>query len=225
MGIVSTFTQSDGVQRSAPVAGLGEQKRKLMLERKLSRQRKGSARRAKTRLALARIGARRADRLMDWREKVTTQLVIDNDLIAVENLKVLNMMRSAKGSLDAPGRSVSAKRGLNRAIAQQGWGTFLRRLEEKAVASGVVLVRVPARNTSLRCHGCGHTEKMNRKSQAIFECQTCGMTDFADLNAARNILAAGLAVSGRGGDVGPVAPSAIPGSPVESSTASAVGAA
>ncbi len=53
--------------------------------------------------------------------------------------------------------------------------------------------------TSLRCSGCGHTQKENRKSQAVFSRQSCGYTDNADVNAAKNILAAGLAVTGRGG--------------------------
>lgn len=129
------------------------------------------------------------------------------------------MMASARGTLDQPGKNVRAKSGLNRAIARQGWSAFALRLEQKAEASGAAVVRVPAQNTSLRCIACDHIAKGNRKNQAAFHCQSCGHQDHADVNAAKNILAAGLAVSGRGGIVRPIAASAAAGKPDEASTA------
>lgn len=220
LGVAVSVATSDGVLLSAPQPGDPELKRRLRLERKFARQSKGSNRRARTKLALAKLAARQADRLSDWREKITTQLVIENDLIAIEDLKVKNMMGSAKGSIEEPGKNVRAKSGLNREIARQGWSTFALRLEQKA-AAGVELVRVRARNTSRCCNNCSHTEEGNRKNQA-FVCKSCGHEDHADVNAAKNILADGLLATGheatgRGGIVRPNGPVVPSGGPSEAS--------
>src|ERR1022692_4265612 len=111
------------------------------------------------------------------------------------------MVRSAKGTKESPGSRVRQKAGLNRSIYNQGWATFRQRLTDKAQAATVpveIIVVNPA-FTSLRCSGCGHTTKENRKNQAVFDCQICGYTANADVNAAINILAAGQAVTGRRG--------------------------
>jgi putative transposase len=86
------------------------------------------------------------------------------------------------------------KAGLNRAILDQGWAEFRRQLEYKTAARGGAVVSVPAAYTSQRCRVCGHVSADNRPTQACFACVACGHTDNADLNAAKNILAAGLAV-------------------------------
>jgi len=134
-----------------------------------------------------------SDRRRDWREQLTTALVQAYDLIAVEALQVQAMMRRGHG------RGRSAKAGLNRAIGEQGWSAFRRRLQEKASMCGVEVVEVDPAYTSQRCQQCGYTARDNRQSQAVFQCGSCGHTAHADQNAAQNILAAGLAVSGRGG--------------------------
>ena len=111
------------------------------------------------------------------------------------------MTKSAKGTKDKPGKNVKAKSGLNRSILEQGWGMFRQRLTDKAINATVpvTIVAINPAYTSLRCSECGHTEPKNRKSQAIFCCLSCGYTDNADVNAAKNITAAGLAVTERGG--------------------------
>lgn len=218
LGIAQSLTTSDDEVSDAPRPSKHEQCRHLALERKLARQVKGSRRREATKAKLARLHVRQSDRLKDWREKISTELVRGFDTIVVEDLRVKNMLRSAKGSLGNPGRQVKAKAGLNRAINAQGWSALLLRLEQKATAAGVEVIRVPAQNTSLRCNVCGHTDKQNRESQAVFCCRSCGHQAHADVNAAKNILAAGLAVSGRGGSVRPVAASADTGRPDEAST-------
>lgn len=202
MGIATTVATSDGVALRMPVLlSPGELRRKRRLQHTMARQRKGSNRRRRTRLALAAVSAREADRRKDWIEKITTDLVRGYDLIAIEDLRVANMVRSAKGTVAAPGKNVASKRGLNRAISNQAWGTFRRRLEDKAAAasSPTLVVAVNPVNTSRRCNACGHVASENRKSQAVFGCVKCGHTANADVNAAKNILAAGLAVTGRGG--------------------------
>ena len=124
-------------------------------------------------------------------------------LIVVENLKVGNMSRSAKGTEQEPGRNVRAKSGLNRSILDQGWGEFLRQLSYKQEWRGGLLISVNPRYTSQKCYCCGFTDASNRASQSEFKCQTCGHEDHADVNAAKNILAAGHAVIACGETVRP----------------------
>jgi putative transposase len=104
------------------------------------------------------------------------------------------MSRSAKGTIDEPGTNVRAKAGLNKAILDQGWGHFRRMLEYKLTWRGGELLAVLPAYTSQACSACGHRAQENRTSQARFQCVACGHTAHADLNAARNILAAGHAV-------------------------------
>lgn len=221
MGIAHTVTTSNGEHLDLPeLLSPGERARKLRLQRRLARRVKGSNRRERTRKSLARVRIREADRRKDWIEKTTTQLVRDHDFIAIEDLRVENMSRSARGTKESPGRNVRQKAGLNREIRNQAWAMFRQRLIDKATAatSPVTVVAVNPVNTSRRCSGCGHTAPDNRESQAVFRCQACNHTANADVNAAMNILAAGLAVNGRGGDVRPS--SHLLGSPVEASTSS-----
>lgn len=181
--------------------GPGETQRKRRLQRKFARQQKGSNRRARTKLRIAKLSARETDRRRDWIDKTTASLVRDYDLIAVEDLKVKNMVRSAGGTIENPGKRVAQKRGLNRAISSQSWSIFRKRLEDKAssATSPVEIIPINPRYTSQTCSQCGNTQANNRKSQAVFSCITCGHEANADINAAHNILAAGLAVTGRGG--------------------------
>ncbi len=210
-GVVIDFQSSDGRRWDVPEPTETERCRRLRLERKMARSVKGSNRRERTRLALARVSARDADRRKDAIEKATTEMARTADIVRIEDLKVSNMMRSAKGTVDAPGTNVAQKRGLNRSIAQTGWTMFATRLEHKI---GVRLERVPAAFTSQRCSCCGIVDRGSRENQADFRCTSCGHTSNADVNAALNI-AAGLAVSGRGGN-GAIRP------PGEASTAGCV---
>ena len=123
-------------------------------------------------------------------------------MIRVEDLKIKNMTRSAKGTRCDPGRNVRQKAGLNREILRAGWGLLVRRLEEKAPDR---VEKIKPHYTSQRCSACGHVDGKSRESQAVFQCTACGFAGNADVNAARNI-AAGHAVTARGGcrDAGPV---------------------
>lgn len=194
-GVARSFQASDGRWWQTPGFTPGEARRVRLLQRRMARQVKGSNRRALTKHAIAQLRAREADRRKDAIEKATTELAHTADVIRIEDLKVKNMMRSARGTIEAPGRNVRQKAGLNRSIAGTGWSMFARRLENKI---GARLERVPAAHTSQRCHECGHTAAGNRESQAVFRCESCGHTANADVNAALNI-AAGRAVTGRGG--------------------------
>jgi len=198
-GVVATVATSEGQMFHAPGLRPGETQRLRRLQRKLARQQKGSKRRTRTKTAIANLKAKEADRRRDSIEQTSTTLVRNFDLIAVEDLAVKYMIRSAKGTIEAPGVNVAAKRGLNRAISAQGWSMLRRRLSDKAATCGVTVVAVNPAHTSQRCAACGHTSPDNRKNQAVFGCQACGHEANADVNAAVNILAAGLAVTARGG--------------------------
>lgn len=194
-GVSVPFCLSNGDM--VGVAGLTrrEQDGLRRLQRKLARQVKGSTRRDMTKLKIARLKARETNRRKDAVEKLTTRLATGYDVIRIEDLRIKNMTRSAKGTIEEPGVNVSAKAGLNREILRSGWGLFARRLEAKA--RGRVEKINPA-NTSRCCAVCGHVAKENRKSQAAFCCVACGHQANADTNAAINI-AAGHVVTARGG--------------------------
>jgi putative transposase len=165
------------------------------LQQRLARAQRGSNRRARTKLAIARIKAREADKRRDWVEKTTTDLARRYHTIRVEALDVRAMSRSARGTLDQPGVRVVQKQGLNRAIRHQAWGRLVARLDHKAAGR---IERIPAAYTSQRCSACGHVASENRKSQAVFACVACDAGPCnADVNAARNI-AAGRAVPAQG---------------------------
>ncbi|MYC61423.1 MAG: transposase, partial [Caldilineaceae bacterium SB0661_bin_34] len=100
------------------------------------------------------------------------------------------MTRSAKGTVEEPGKNVKPKAGLNRGILNTGWGQLERNLDYKA---GGVL-KVDAAYTSQTCSSCGHISQGNRRTQATFKCVACGFKANADHNAALNILARGLAL-------------------------------
>jgi putative transposase len=137
---------------------------------------------------------------VDLANKTARELIVDHDLIAVEDLNIKGMVRRAtpKPDPDQPGAFLpngqAAKSGLNKSILDAGWGVFLAALHAKAERAGRVVVEVNARHTSQRCALCGHVAKENRPTQAAFHCVRCGHTAHADVNAAINILRAGLAL-------------------------------
>ena len=166
----------------------------IRAQKVLSRRKKGSANRIKAKAKLAKKHLKLRNKRNDFLHKVTKRLS-ENQTIAVEDLKIKNMSRSAKGSIDNPNMRSSAKSGLNRSILQQSWGTFFELLEYKLERNGGKLVRVDPRYTSQACSCCGHISKENRLTQSKFVCQACGNTLNADYNASVNILnAAGTAV-------------------------------
>lgn len=109
-------------------------------------------------------------------------------IIVVEDLKIKNMTKSARGTTSKPGKNVKQKAGLNRAILMLGWGTFLRMLEYKLERKGGRLVRVSPKHTSQTCVKCGCVDAHNRPTQSKFKCVKCGYEANADVNAAQNIL-------------------------------------
>jgi putative transposase len=201
-GVAVSAALSTGELLHAPALTGPERRRVRRLQRTLARARRGSNRRGQVKHAIARLRARESDRRKDWAEKASTGIVRRFDLIRVEDLKIGNMTRSAKGTAQNPGRNVRAKAGLNREILRSGWGPLVRRLQDKAPGR---VEKVKPQFTSQRCSACGQVDANSRESQARFVCTACGYACNADVNAARNI-AAGHAVTARGGcrDAGPV---------------------
>jgi len=195
-GVAVSAALSTGEMLTVPGLPDRERARLPRLQRKLARAKRGSNRRGKVKTAIARVKARETDRRKDWAEKTSTGLARRFDVIRVEDLKITNMTRSAKGTIEQPGRNVAAKAGLNREIRRSGWGLLVQRLEDKAPGR---IEKVPPAYTSQRCSACGHVDGRSRESQARFLCTACGFAGNADVNAARNI-AAGHAVKARGGD-------------------------
>jgi putative transposase len=195
-GVVVSAALSTGELLHVPSLSGRERARLRRLERKLARAKKGSARRGRVKLSLARLRARETDRRKDWAEKASTGIARRFDLIRVEDLRIKNMTRSARGTLENPGRSIRQKAGLNRGILRSGWGLLERRLQDKAPGR---VEKISPAFTSQRCSACGQVDPKSRESQAVFRCTACGYACHADVNAAINI-AAGHAVTARGGD-------------------------
>ena len=161
--------------------------REKRFNRRMQRQKKGSKRREKTRRRHARTKRRIAMQRRNRQHQVSHRL--RNGTVVVEDLQPKAMTRSARGTLENPGRNVKAKTGLNRVIRETGWGALRDMLAYKAPR----LISVNPANTSRECAACGHVAAASRPSQAKFQCVACGHTDNADLNAARNIRRRGLA--------------------------------
>ncbi|SDL42121.1 putative transposase [Nonomuraea maritima] len=194
LGVASLVTTSDGERLANPRHLAATADRLAAAQRDLACKKRGSKRR---REAVARVAALyrtvRRQRL-DHAHKAALALVRDYDLIVHEDLRIANITRSASGTIDAPGRNVAAKAGLNRSILDAGWGVFLTILAHKAESAGRELIAVNPANTSRTCARCGHVAKENRLTQAEFACTACGHAAHADVNAAVNILRAGLAL-------------------------------
>ena len=195
-GVAVSAALSTGELLTAPGLSARRNKRLRRLQRRLARAKRGSNRRARVKLTMARLRAREADARKDWAEKASTDIARRFDMIRVEDLRIRSMTLSAKGTAGAPGQNVRQKAGLNREILRSGWGLLARRLEDKAPGR---VEKIRPAFTSQRCSACGHVDAESRESQARFVCTACGFADHADVNAARNI-AAGHAVTARGGD-------------------------
>ncbi|WP_152065457.1 RNA-guided endonuclease InsQ/TnpB family protein [Escherichia coli] len=188
-GVAKLATLSDGTVFEPVNSFQKNQKTLARLQRQLSRKVKFSNNWQKQKRKIQRLHSCIANIRRDYLHKVTTAA-----MIVIEDLKVSNMSKSAAGTVSQPGRNVRAKSGLNRSILDQGWYEMRRQLEYKQLWRGGQVLAVPPAYTSQRCACCGHTAKENRLSQSKFRCQVCGYTANADVNGARNILAAGHAV-------------------------------
>jgi len=188
-GITSLLTLSTGEKIANPRHERRDRQRLAKAQRNLARKQKGSANREKARRKAARVHARIADRRADFLHKVTTRLVRENQALAVEDLTVRNMVRNHS---------------LARAISDASWSEFRRMLEYKADWHGRTVIAVDRFYPSSKtCAACGALAAKMPLSVREWECASCGAFHDRDVNAAKVILAAGLAVAACGDGVRP----------------------
>jgi putative transposase len=198
-GVKIAVTTSNGDFYDRQFVTQGEKIRYRRLQQKLSRTKKGSANRRKTVAAMNRIMERVKNRRADFCAFTANRLASGNAVVALEDLKVHSMTKSAKGTIAEPGTRVAQKSGLNRAILDKGWHLLERALTSASRYTGTTVVKINPAYTSQTCNRCGAVDPKSRQSQAIFRCTACGHQAHADVNAALNIRnAAGYAVSACG---------------------------
>ncbi|MER6808561.1 RNA-guided endonuclease TnpB family protein [Spirillospora sp. NPDC000708] len=188
-GLEHLLTLSTGEKITNPRHERCDRERLAKAQRHLSRKAKGSANREKARRRVARIHARITDRRRDTLHKITTRLVRDNQTIVIEDLSVRNMVRTQS---------------LARSISDAAWSEFRRMLEYKAGWYGREVIAVDRWFPSSKlCSTCGTLKDKMPLNVREWTCDGCAATLDRDVNAARNLLAAGLAVSVCGAGVRP----------------------
>jgi putative transposase len=206
-GVVVAVATSAGDLFDRAFTTAGEQRRAVRLQRKLSRSAKGAANRNKARQGLGKVRARERRRRQDFCAKIASRLARENAVVVLEKLSIRSMTRRARPVADpatpghhSPQRWLSQD-GLEPCNPVKGWYRFELALKSASRYSGTQIVKAPAAFTSQRCSACGHVDPKSRESQAVFRCTHCSRpAEHADVNAAKNILAAGLAVSACGDD-------------------------
>ena len=198
LGLTDVLVASDGFKSGAPKFHRRRLAQLRRAQKSFSRKRRGSKNREKARLRVARVHARIADARCDFTHQLSTRLIQENQLIAVESLSARNMVQA---------KTLAAS------IHDAAWGELLRQLEYKAARHGRTLVRIDRWfPSSKRCSSCGFVHASMPLSVRRWRCPECGLSQDRDVNAAVNILAAGLAVNACGGDVRPGRPMGL-GSP------------
>jgi putative transposase len=189
LGLKSMVVTSEGHTHGNPRFFHKDEKKLARAQRTLSKKKKGSKNRAKARVRVARIHARTADRRRDYQHKLSTQLIRENQTICIESLQVKNMLRNHS---------------LAKSISDVGWGEFVRQLEYKAQWYGRRLIKIDKfYPSSKRCSSCGHVLESLSLDVREWVCPECGAHHDRDINAANNVLAAGLAVAACGESVRP----------------------
>ncbi|EMQ9924775.1 RNA-guided endonuclease InsQ/TnpB family protein [Enterobacter hormaechei] len=189
VGLKDLFVTDTGFKSGNPRHTAKYAARLALLQRRLSKKAKGSKNRARARLKVARLHAKIADCRTDALHKATRKLINENQVVCVESLKVKNMIRNTK---------------LSRAIADASWSELVRQLQYKGEWAGRSVVAIDQFfPSSKRCSCCGFTMQKMPLDVRKWHCPECGADHDRDINAARNIKAAGLAVLACGEPVNP----------------------
>jgi putative transposase len=189
VGITSLIATSNGDKITNPKHFKQLRKKLRRVQKALSRKQKGSNNRHKARLRVAKVHTAITDARKDFLHKLTTQLVRENQTIVVEDLAIKNMVKNHKLAL---------------AISDASWGELIRQLAYKCEWYGRELIKIDRWfPSSKRCGNCGHIVDKLPLNIREWECPKCGVNHNRDINAAHNILAAGLAVSVCGANVRP----------------------
>jgi putative transposase len=137
-------------------------------------------------LRLARAKEREANLRLDTLHKEALGIVRSADVVGLEELNLRAMTRSARGTVEEPGRNVAAKRGLNRRMLDAGFGKLAALIREKAAWAVREVISVSASYSSQTCGRCRHVSSKSR-SRRRFVCVRCGFSTHADVNAALEI--------------------------------------
>jgi len=189
LGITSLIATSNGDKIANPKHFKKHRKRLKKAQKNLSRKQKGSKNREKARIKVAKIHLKISDSRKDFLHKLTTQLVRENQTIAVESLAVKNLVKNHQLAL---------------AISDSGWSELIRQLDYKCRWYGRKLVAIDRWfPSSKRCSSCEHIVDTMPLNIRDWTCPSCGCNHDRDVNASKNILTAGLAVSVWGARVRP----------------------
>lgn len=180
LGLTHAVILSSGEKIPNPTYLRKAEKKLAKAQRRMAKKQKGSQNRAKARRKVARLHAKVQDCRKDFLHKTTTQLVNENQVISAESLSVKNMVRNPC---------------LAKAIHDVGWGELVRQLEYKSQWYGRTFIQIDKWfPSSKRCHACGHILDTLDLGTREWTCQECGTHHDRDINAAQNILSAGLAI-------------------------------
>jgi len=184
VGVARFATTSDGEVIANPRFTRTSEVELAAAQQSLARKRRGSSNRRRAKAKIGEVHRRIRNRRADFHHKTARALVNECDVIALEDLRITNMTRSASGTAEQPGTNVAAKSGLNRSILDAGWGQFASILVAKAEdAERRVIFASPA-GTSIDCHLCG--ARCTRPRQDTVICPEHGAMD-ADVNGAINV--------------------------------------
>jgi putative transposase len=206
LGLKSMVITSDGHTYGNPQFFSKDEKKLAQAQRRHARAKKGSKNCAKARLKVARVHKKIADRRRDYQHQLSARIIRENQVVCVESLQVKNMVKNHC---------------LAKAISDVGWSEFVRQLEYKAQWYGRTLVKIDKwYPSSKRCFDCGHILDSLTLDVRTWTCPQCGVVHDRDINAAKNVLAAGLAVNACGEAVRPGAVKTKSGKPQRSRKAS-----
>lgn len=183
VGVKHFCVDSDGIAFENPKFIDKTLEKIKRVQKQLSRKQKGSRRREKVRLRLAKLYEKLENQRLDFLHKLSCYYVRNYDVICVEDLEVKEMVGNGKSSA------------LNRHILDSAWSKFLLLLAYKAERAGRRVVSVKPTNTSKRCAKCSNIVKDLKLSDRLFVCPNCGWEADRDLNASLNILDVGLGQS------------------------------
>jgi putative transposase len=187
-GITVFAALSNGVMIASANHGKKALKALARKQREAAKRKRWSFNRRKRVCRIARLHMRVHNARKNYLHQSSTNIANNHGIVVLEKLEVRNMVRSATGSVQNPGKNVRQKSGLNRSILDQGWGMFREMLKYKLPERGGKLIEVSPRYTSQTCSVCGVVDARSRFSQSRFVCTSCGHEANADENAAVNIL-------------------------------------
>lgn len=196
LGSVQPIVSSDGTVIGLPRTTLADRKRLANAQRVVARRTKGSRNRAKARRRVARLQAGYARRRKDALHKATTMIAKNHGVIVIEDLKVREMTKTGRGTVEAPGTLVQKRANENRSLLDVSPRMIRSMLEYKAPWYGSRIVVVDPAQTSQCCNACGTVDAASRISRSRFICTNCGSIFDADVNAAKNILKLGISPTG-----------------------------